>query len=119
MTSHFWQSAIARLESARLVAERIAKYGAAKVLGDMAFPAGLIREIWNYSYAIAVSGNASANTTLAQAHSDADINAAAPVWHARAALRPPANLLQPHIEDVTAFHVPVLPSISRTSPRVW
>jgi hypothetical protein len=84
-----------RLENMRLVAERTAKYSAAKALGDLAFPNGLIRDVWDLSYAIAVSGNASANTTLAQARSDVDINAAAQAWNGRGALRPPPNLLQP------------------------
>lgn len=100
---------LARIESARLIAERTVKYGAAKVLGDQAFPAGLIRDVWNLSHSIAVSGNASANTTLAQAHSDAAINTAAQAWHAQAELRPPGNALAPQAEAVTNFHVPGAP----------
>ena len=38
-----------REANARLVADRTAKYNAAKALGDQEFQNGLIRKIWNFS----------------------------------------------------------------------
>ncbi|AFY33602.1 DUF4157 domain-containing protein [Calothrix sp. PCC 7507] len=98
------QQRIERQENARLRAERITKYAPAKAAGDLVFPMGtLVRQVWDYSYAVAVSGNAGPNDTLSGLFTDVEILAAVALWNHRGNIVP---LAPPAAEAVTNFHVP-------------
>jgi hypothetical protein len=92
---------IRRETSAALAAQRTAKYGAAKTAGNLVFTAGLIRTIWDTSYAVATSGDASPNTQVGGEHADADILAAVAAWRARN-----GTIFNAGPGQATDFHVP-------------
>ncbi len=93
-------SRIARAQNEQLIKERTARYSGAKARGDDIFKGGLIRNIWNLSYAIAAAGNSAPNTTLGGSYQDSEIIAAAALWQNQYMHSEPPG------ESVTHMHVP-------------
>lgn len=60
---------------------RVAKFANAKIAGDAIFAAGLVKDIWDYTWGV-VNSTSPKNITLPVAHTDGNIGTAVTAWRA-------------------------------------
>jgi hypothetical protein len=87
--------------SAELANDRQQKYAQAKEEGDKVFTSGVLKDLWELSYSVAVSANASQNLSIAGSHKDNAIRPIVTAWRAKNSL-----VLGQAPGKVTDFHVP-------------
>ncbi len=87
--------------SADLASDRQQKYAKAKEAGDEVFTSGVLKDLWELSYSVAVSANASQNLSIAGLHKDNVIRPIVNAWRAKNSL-----VLGEAPGKVHDFHVP-------------
>jgi len=96
-----WQQKTQKEQSDKLAAQRKQRYQQAKTAGDLLFTGGLLRDVWLVAYSVATAGDASPNTTVAQARPDAAILPVVGQWRAAQ-----GTTLGTGQGQVSNFHVP-------------